>query len=83
MFNKVRKNIVCLTVDAAVDEVLSGENMRSSDMSNTQTRVAPRLKYIIRDAAHASRRLGSRPAAADPYLKDVMTMLVNFEVFDE
>ena len=34
------------------------------------------MKYIIRDAAHASRRLGSRPAAAAPYMKDVMTMLV-------
>lgn len=77
LFSKVRTNIICITVDSAGDEVLASEIMRSSALSNNSMRATPNLKYVIRDKAHASKRLVSRPFNADPYLKRVMGMFAS------
>ena len=47
--------------------------MRSAAMSGFAKRLTPNLKYVVRDRTHASRRLTSRPWAADPFLKDVVS----------
>jgi hypothetical protein len=77
LFNKVRTNTICITVDSAGDEVLASEIMRSSALSNSNRRATPNLKYVIRDKAHGSKRLVSRSFAADPYLKEVMGMFAS------
>lgn len=59
-----------LTVDAAGNEVASGENMRSSKSVTADNAKAftPNLQVIIRDKAHASRRILERPWNSDDYL---------------
>ena len=74
LFEKVKKKILCITVDSAGDELLSGEMMRDRSLGSLKVHT-PNLKYVIRDCTHASRRLGSRPSAADPYLKEVVLMM--------
>ena len=76
LFKKVKKNIRCITVDSAGDELLSGEMMRNRSLIGSMKVHTPNLKYVIKDCTHASRRLGSRPTAADPYLKEVILMMV-------
>ena len=62
-------------MDSAGDELLSGEMMRDRSLVGSMKVHTPNLKYVIKDCTHASRRLGSRPSAADPYLKEVVLMM--------
>ena len=74
LLEKLRRNIVCITIDSAGDEVLASEMMRSSTLSNTAIRATPNLKFVIRDKAHGTKRLVSRGWGADPYLNKIMDM---------
>ena len=74
LFQKLRQNIIVITVDSAGDECLASEMMRSSALSNTHLRATPNLKFVVRDKAHASKRLVSRGWGVDPYLNKVMGM---------
>ena len=74
LFQKLRQNIIVITVDSAGDECLASEMMRSSALSNTHLRATPYLKFVVRDKAHASKRLVSRGWGVDPYLNKVMGM---------
>jgi hypothetical protein len=60
-------------VDSASNETKSGRLMATEPSDNP---VAPNLKCIIRDRAHASRRLISRPWKADPVLWELAETLV-------
>ena len=71
----VRERVMCVTVDSAGDELLASEMMRTKSLAQTEKALTPNLKFILRDAAHASRRIISRPWNADPYLKDVALMM--------
>ena len=71
LLEKIRQNVVLLTVDSAADEILSGEMMRSSVLSGMHKRATPSLKYVLRDKTHGSRRLITRLLSADPYLNDI------------
>jgi hypothetical protein len=75
LLEHIRHTVLCITVDSAADEVLSGEMMRCTALSGTQMALTPNLKFVIRDKAHASRRIISRPWAADAYLKDIVVMM--------
>ena len=75
LLEHIRHTVLCITVDSAADEVLSGEMMRCTALSGTQMALTPNLKFVIRDKAHASRRIISRPWAADAYLKDIIVMM--------
>ena len=66
---------MCITVDSAGDELLASEMMRSRSLAQTERALTPNLKFVLRDAAHASRRIISRPWNADPYLRDVALMM--------
>ena len=72
-----RQTVMCITVDSARDEVLSGEMMRCKALScePQQMALTPNLKFVIRDKAHASRRIISRPWAADDFLWDIINMM--------
>ena len=75
LFKKLRHAVKVLTVDAAADETLSGEMMRSSVLSGMQQRLTPNLTFLNRDKTHGSRRLVSRGWGADTYLKDNVVMM--------
>ncbi|CAK9099917.1 Uncharacterized protein SCF082_LOCUS46783 [Durusdinium trenchii] len=79
LLKHIRHRIHYLTVDAAGNEVTSGENMlsnKSSTAANFGEAVAPNLRTIVKDKAHGSRRILSRPWAADKYLSVVAGALV-------
>ena len=59
-------------MDAAADEVMSGELMRSSVINVSQTKMTPNLRCVIRDKAHSSRRITSRPWSVDSFLSDTL-----------
>ena len=65
----IRSKIEAVCVDSASNEIKSAGLMRTSG-------VAPNLKVIIRDRAHASRRLLSRPWKADPFLNEIAETVV-------
>ena len=73
LLRHVRKSVIGLTCDSAADEILAAEMMRDADLAQS-TAMTPNLRYIIRDKAHASRRLISRPWSVDDFLKDVVMM---------
>ena len=79
LFEHVRTHIHSVTVDSASDEVAAIENMRSAASCTAIEGVAfaPYLKAVIRDKAHASRRILQRPWAVDPYLETVGAVLVS------
>lgn len=57
--HKLRRAVVNLVVDSAADELLSGEIMRSGTLA-IATPLTPNLRCILRDKAHASRRLAEQ-----------------------
>ena len=65
----IRSKIEAVCVDSASNETKSALLMRSSGLT-------PNLKVIIRDRAHASRRLLSRPWKADPFLNEIAETVV-------
>ena len=66
----LKARVLCLTVDSASDELLSAEMMRSTALSAAAHALTPGLRFVIRDKAHSSRRVVSRPWAADPFIKE-------------
>ena len=64
-------------MDAAADEVLGAEMMRAPALTQEMHALAPNLRHVLRDRANASRRLTSRPYAADPFLKYVLIMIAS------
>ena len=72
-YEALRSNIITMVVDAAGDELLASEMMRSADLARSTRTLTPNLLHVIRDKAHASRRLLSRPWAADPVFKEMCT----------
>ena len=70
LFQHLRETVHSLTVDAAGNEIAAGECMRSTKSVTATNGEActPNLHTIIRDKAHASRRILERPWACDCYL---------------
>ena len=62
-------------VPTAGDEILASEMLRTPALNASQRALTPNLKHVIRDKPHSSRRLVSRPFAADGFLGDVVTMM--------
>jgi hypothetical protein len=73
-FHSLRHKVKVVTVDAAADEVLSVEMMRSAKLSGEARRLTPNCKFLNRDKTHGSRRLISRGWGADKYLNENVTM---------
>lgn len=71
---RISSRVEAVCVDSASNEINAARYMaRPPDGSPP---VTPNLKLIIRDKAHASRRLISRPWACDPYLNQVVTTII-------
>ena len=73
LFEHLKAAVICVSIDSASDETLSAELMRSSLLSTGRV-LTPNLKWVVKDKAHASRRIVSRPWAVDEYVKDVAMM---------
>ncbi len=65
----VRQTMFELITDAASNERSSGQMLRRG--LRGEEPIAPKLRFIVRDKAHASRRLKLRPTKADKYLDDL------------
>ena len=70
----IRQIVEVFAADAASDEQLAGRELQSP--ANGGPAMLPNLKIVVRDKAHASRRLLSRPWAADAYLKQTLNTLL-------
>ena len=62
--------------DAAADEQLAGQMLRPDSGRTGCEAQLPNLRLVIRDAAHASRRLLSRTWCQDPYIKRLLDALL-------
>ena len=62
--------------DAAADEQLAGQMLRPDSGRTGCEAQLPNLRLVIRDAAHASRRLLSRTWCQDPYFKRLLDALL-------
>jgi hypothetical protein len=67
----IRQIVEVFAADAASDEQLAGRELQSP--ADGGPAMLPNLKIVVRDKAHASRRLLSRPWAADAYLNERWT----------
>lgn len=79
LFKRLVQTIECFTSDAAADEQLAGELLKSTNEVPTVRDNFPalaNLKVIARDRAHAARRITKRPWAADAELNRVMQQCV-------
>lgn len=56
ILRRIRKNVFMITVDAAADEVLSGEMMRCNALYGGCSKLFENLKFVLRDKTHGSRR---------------------------
>ena len=72
---RLRQRVTSLSVDSAADEVVSAELMRSKALNASLQKLTPNLRFIVRDKAHSSRRITSRPWSADPALKEILIRL--------
>ena len=70
----LRRKVRAICVDSATDEILSCEMMRSATLMGSGDALTPNLAMLLRDKAHASKRITSRPWTADPYLSETMHM---------
>ena len=68
LLEHVANKIEAVCVDSASNELKAGRLMKET--------FAPNMKAVIRDRAHATRRLLSRPWAAEPELEDVAHVFV-------
>ena len=80
LYDHIRTSIHALTVDAAGNEIAAGENMMSASSSTAhavdEEAWAPNMTIIVRDKAHASRRVLHRPWVCDEYLSAVANALI-------
>ncbi len=82
LFEHIRKILRAITVDSAGNEVAAAENMMSTESVVAVSKedgveaFAPNLILIVRDKAHASRRILSRPWHCDDYLQTVASSLM-------
>lgn len=78
LLEHIRDHVHSVTVDSAENEIASCHNMVSADSCTAMQGVAfcPNIRTVIRDKAHASRRILQRPWACDAYLDMVAGVLV-------
>ena len=71
LFHDGRRKIEAISVDSAENEVVSARDMATPRTGQDEVDF-PNCKFVLRDAAHATRRVLSRLFTADPYLKYTM-----------
>ena len=66
--------------DGAADEQLAGRMLHPQSQRSApgdgQSLALPNLRLVVRDGAHAARRLLERTLPKDPYIKNVLTVLI-------
>jgi len=74
LYRRLRQSVTTITVDSAADQVVSSELMRAA-LTPGQKLLTPNLRFVVRDKTHSSRRITSRPWAADEALKSTLNLL--------
>lgn len=74
LLQHVRQTVTSIAVDSASDEVVSAELMRTAVVSPALCHLTPQLKFVLRDKAHASRRITSSPWKADSALTQTLKL---------
>ena len=74
LLSHLRISALGIAVDSATDETLCAEMMRTATLAGAQAALTPNLKHVIREKAHGTRRLLSRPWSVDALIKDVIMM---------
>ena len=78
LFQHIINVIKIYCADAASDEQVAGEILMEPGQDGQA--LLPSLGLLLRDKAHASRRIITRPYKADPYLEEVYDMmLLNYD----
>ena len=77
-FTHICKIVEAITIDSAADELTSAGDVASTEQCLREAGVEfmINLKHVLRDKAHASRRILSRPWKADPVLDAIVTLFV-------
>ena len=73
---RILKRIELFTADGAANEQLAVRLLHPTSEQTSRVYKLPGLKLILRDKAHASRRLTQRTFQADPLLKQLMEALL-------
>ena len=82
LFEHIRKILRAITIDSAENELAAAGNMMSTESvvsvrnEDGVEAFAPHLILVVRDKAHASRRILSRPWYCDQYLQTVASSLM-------
>ena len=81
LFEHLRSIAEAITIDSAADEIVSAVDLAcvdsyvSRDLADDRA-FLPNLKHILRDKAHAARRILSRPWSADAELARIISTFV-------
>ena len=70
LVQRVRRRIEIFTADGAADEQLAGRLLAATQREDG-AKLFPRLRHILRDKPHASRRLLQRTWCQDDFLREV------------
>ena len=75
----IRGCIEMCTADGAANEQLAAKLLHPASLRNSLSQKLPNLRLILRDRAHATRRLTERTFQADPKLEGIMQVVVSGE----
>ena len=77
LYDHIVKHVHVFDADGASDEQRAGRILSTRCCGSEP--VLPNICAVLKDKTHASRRLVSRPWAADPYLADLLTKYITNE----
>ena len=72
----IRKHIEMFTADGASNEQLAGKMLHPTSLRGELDLKLPALRLVLRDKAHATRRIAERTFAADSRLENIMQTMV-------
>ena len=71
----IRQRIEMFTADGAANEQLAGKMLHPTSLRGNKTKL-PNLRLVIRDKAHATRRITDRTISADCVLERILDVIV-------
>ena len=74
--DSILKRIEMFTADGAASEQLAGKMLHPGSLRSGLAPKLPNLRLVLRDKAHASRRITERTFQADPILHEILQVLL-------
>ena len=72
VYEKLRSHTEFMSTDAASPELMAVRIQRNGLELDNHAVLTPKLMYHVRDKAHSTKRVLSRPFDADPFLKNIV-----------